>query len=140
MSTGNSKNRPGSAGSAQPPSGSGKPEAGAPPSAEDPKTGRVKFDDRGNAIWEWSVATGAFGREISTDRLKKLEDSGLSLADDAPTPLGLVQSNPLGVVKGYNPYDSGKLGTAPAPKKTDLRKLGDWLKLKKQAASNKDED
>ncbi len=169
MSTGNSKNRPGSAGSAQPASGSGtppggpgkppsgpgkppsgsgkppggpgKPEAGASPSAEENKTGRVKFDERGNAVWEWSVATGAFGREISTDRLKKLENSGLSLADDAPTPLGLVQSNPLGAVKGYNPYDSGKLGAAQAPKKaTDLRKLGDWLKLKKQAASNKDED
>jgi len=154
MSTGNSKNRPGSAGSAQPPSGSGrppsgpgkppsgpgKPEAGASPSAEEKKTGRVKFDERGNAVWEWSVATGAFGREISTDRLKKLESSELSLADDAPTPLGLVQSNPLGAVKGYNPYDSGKLGTTQAPKKTDLRKLGDWLKLKKQAESNKDEN
>jgi hypothetical protein len=168
MSTGNSKNRPAGAGSAQPPSGSGrppggtgtppggpgrppsgsgkppggpgKPEAGAAPSAEDKKTGRVKFDERGNAVWEWSVATGAFGREISTDRLKKLENSELSLADDAPTPLGLVQSNPLGAVKGYNPYDSGKLGSTQAPKKTDLRKLGDWLKLKKQAASNKDEN
>jgi hypothetical protein len=86
------------------------------------------------------VATGAFGREISTDRLKKLEDSALSLAEDAPTPLGLVQSNPQGIVKGYNPYDSGKLGATRTPKKTDLRKLGDWLKLKKQAANNKDED
>jgi hypothetical protein len=145
MSTGDSKNRPGSiqpAGAPGKPSGkpSGKPEREDAPSADAKKTGRVQFDDRGNAIWEWSVATGAFGREISTDRLKKLENSGLSLADDAPSPLGRVQSNPQGVVKGYNPYDSGKLGTAQAPKKTDLRKLGDWLKLKKQAANNKDED
>ena len=52
--------------------------------------------------------------------------------------LDLVQSNPLGTVKGYNPYDSGKLGkTREPPKKTDLRKLGDWLKLKKQAADNR---
>ncbi len=137
---GNSKNRPGGAAGAQPPSSPGRPEAAAPPSVDDKRTGRVKFDDRGNAVWEWSVATGAFGREISTDRLKKLESSELSLADDAPTPLGLVQSNPQGVVKGYNPYDSGKLGTPQAPKKTDLRKLGDWLKLKKQAANNKDEN
>jgi hypothetical protein len=140
MSTGNSKNRPGGPGNAQPPSGPGKPEAGAPPSADAKKTGRVQFDERGNAVWEWSVATGAFGREISTDRLKKLENNELSLADEAPTPLGRVQSNPQGVVKGYNPYDSGKLGTTQAPKKTDLKKLGDWLKLKKQAANNRDED
>ena len=113
--------------------------AGAPP-ADAKTTGRVKFDDRGNAIWEWSVATGAFGREITTDRLKKLENTGLSLAEDAPTPLGRVQSNPQGIVKGYNPYDSGKLGSTRTAKKTDLRKLGDWLKLKKQASSNKDDE
>jgi hypothetical protein len=138
MSTGDSKNRP-----AKPPAtgGSVKPGSAGNPSAEDKKSGRVKFDERGNAVWEWSVATGAFGREVSTDRLKKLENVTLSLADDAPTPFDPVQPNPLGTVKGYNPYDSGKLGkTREPPKKTDLRKLGDWLKLKKQAASNKDED
>ncbi len=141
MSTGNSKNRPGSA---QAPAGAdgGEPESqDVPAAADDKKSGRVKFDDRGNAVWEWSVATGAFGREVSTDRLKKLENHALSLAEDAPTPLEVVQPNPLGTVKGYNPYDSGKLGkTREAPKKTDLRKLGDWLKLKKQAADNKDDE
>ena len=71
----------------------------------------MKFDERGNAVWEWSVVTGAFGRGDFHRPPKKLESSELSLADDAPTPLGLVQSNPLGAVKGYNPYDSGKLGT-----------------------------
>jgi hypothetical protein len=138
MSTGDSKNRSGSAHAA---AGSGKPEPKNAAAPDDKKSGRVKFDDRGNAVWEWSVATGAFGREVSTDRLKKLESDALSLADEAPTPLDLVQSNPLGTVKGYNPYDSGKLGkTREAPKKTDLRKLGDWLKLKKQAADNKDDE
>jgi hypothetical protein len=97
----------------------------------------VQFDERGNAIWEWSVATGAFGREVSTERLQKLEVPGLSLAEDAPTPSQRVKANPMGAVKGYNPYDSGKLGKAPeVPKKKDLKKLSDWLKLKKQAANN----
>jgi hypothetical protein len=111
------------------------------PQLEGPKSGRVKFDARGNAIWEWAVATGAFGREVSTERLKKLENDALSLAEDAPTPVDHVKPNPLGMVKGYNPYDSGKLGkNQQTPRRTDLRKLSDWLKLKKQAASNKDED
>ena len=102
-------------------------------------TGRVKFDDRGNAVWEWSVATGAFGREVSTERLQKLEHPALSIADDAPTPLDTVRPNPLGTKKGYDPYDSGKLGKPPeAPRKKDLRRLGEFLKLKKQAAGNKD--
>jgi hypothetical protein len=102
-------------------------------------TGRVKFDDKGNAIWEWSIATGAFGREVSTERLQKLENPALSIADDAPTP-NTVRPNPLGTKKGYDPYDSGKLGKRPpAPGKKDLRRLSEFLKLKKQAA-NKDGD
>ena len=136
MSSGDTKKRPG-----------GGADNGSPrdPSADTARTtfaakkqsGRVQFDDRGNAIWEWAVSTGAFGREVSTERLKKLENPGLSLADDAPTPFDKVKPNPQGVVKGYNPYDSGKLGKPPeVPKKKDLKKLSDWLKLKKQAANN----
>ncbi len=111
------------------------------PGADAKSTGRVKFDDRGNAVWEWSIATGAFGHEVSTERLQKLEHPALSLADDAPTPLETVRANPLGTKKGYDPYDSGKLGKSPAPpRKKDLRRLSEFLKLKKQAAGNKDDE
>ncbi len=103
-------------------------------------TGRVKFDERGNAVWEWQLATGAFGAEVSTQRLQKLEHPALSIADDAPTPFETVRANPLGTKKGYDPYDSGKLGKKPPPAKKDLRKLSEWLKLKKQAEGNKDEE
>ena len=104
------------------------------------QSGRVKFDDRGNAVWEWSVATGSFGREVSTDRLKKLENPGLSLAEDAPTPLDHVKPNPHGTVKGYNPYDSGRLGKNEPPRKKDLKRLSEWLQLKKQAEKNQEDD
>jgi hypothetical protein len=117
------------------------PQADAKGKADANGTGRVKFDDRGNAIWEWSVATGAFGREVSTERMQRLEHPALSLADDAPTPFETVRANPLGTKKGYDPYDSGKLGKKPEPpRKKDLRRLGEFLKLKKQAANNKDEE
>jgi len=107
-------------------------------------TGRVRFDDRGNAVWEWQVTTGAFGVEVSTQRMQKLEHPALSIADDSPTPFETVRSNPLGTKKGYDPYDSGRLGKKPAPVKKDLRRLSEWLKLKKQAegakAGDKDAD
>ena len=108
--------------------------------AGDKSTGRVKFDERGNAVWEWQVTTGAFATEVSTQRLQKLEHPALSIADDAPTPFETVRSNPLGTKKGYDPYDSGKLGKKPPPAKKDLRRLSESLKLKKQAESNKDEE
>jgi hypothetical protein len=116
----------------------------AEPSSKDGKsgektTGRVKFDDRGNAVWEWQIATGAFGREVTTQRLQKLEHPALSIADEDTRP-NAVRVNPLGAKKGYDPYDSGKLGKKPEKQKTDLRKLGEWLKLKKQAEKNKEDE
>jgi hypothetical protein len=139
MSIGDSKKTPGgTAGTADSGAGAAKPSSVASaPSPPTKQTGRVKFDERGNAVWEWAVATGAFGREVSTERLQKLENPGLSLAEDAPTPSQRVKANPMGAVKGYNPYDSGKLGKPPeVRKKRDLRKLSEWLKLKKQAAES----
>ena len=106
----------------------------------DKSTGRVKFDERGNAVWEWQIETGAFGMEVSTQRLQKLEHPALSIADDAPTPFQTVRANPLGTKKGYDPYDSGRLAKKPPPPKKDLRRLSEWLKIKKQAAGNKDEE
>ena len=98
----------------------------------DKTTGRVKFDDRGNAVWEWQVQTGAFAEDVSTARLQKLEHPALSLADDAPSPVDTVKSNPLGTKKGYDPYDSGKLGKPPAPRKTDLRRLSEFPLVRRQ--------
>jgi hypothetical protein len=120
------------------------PPGTAEPSSKDAggekSTGRVKFDSRGNAVWEWQVATGAFGLEVSTQRLQKLENPALSIADDSPTPFETVRANPLGTKKGYDPYDSGRLGKKPPPAKKDLRRLSEWLKLKKQAEGNKDDE
>jgi hypothetical protein len=103
-------------------------------------SGRVKFDDRGNAVWEWAMATGAFGRDVSSSaRVRSIaEHPALSIVDDGPVPSETVKVNPLGVKNGYDPYESGKLVKDRGKGgKKDLRKLSEWLKLKKQAEDNK---
>jgi hypothetical protein len=106
-------------------------------------TGRVTFDDRGQAVWEWAVKAGRFETASTSSRLKKLTKVELSLIDDPPPADGKkVQANPLGTKKGYDPYDSGRLSRTGAKKtiKKDLRKLGEWITLKNKAAKSKIED
>ncbi|HVC00954.1 MAG TPA: hypothetical protein VND80_02010 [Steroidobacteraceae bacterium] len=116
--------------------------AGQPPEpapADALPSGRVHFDDRGNAVWEWSVATGKFGQEVSGERLRRLEHPALSIAEDAPAPAAAAKPNPAGPVRGYDPYDSGRLDKKTAPRrKKDLRRLSEWIALKNRAAQNKD--
>ena len=107
------------------------------------QTGRVTFDDRGQAVWEWSMATDRFETANTNTRLKKLTNVELSLIDDPlPADGKKVQHNPMGTKKGYNPYDSGRLSRTGKHKavKKDLRKLGEWINSKKNAEKNKDED
>ncbi len=112
------------------------PAAPAKPAPER-ASGRVKHDDRGNAIWEWADSTGKFSSEASTQRLKKLVNTTLSLVDDAPASLDVAKRNPSSAAKGYSPYDSGLLvKKKEPPRKTDLKKLSEWMILKRQVAKN----
>jgi hypothetical protein len=52
-----------------------------PPQGADRKKSDASLDARGNAAWEWSMSTGIFGRDVDSDRLKKLKHR-ISVAED----------------------------------------------------------
>lgn len=144
-----------------------KDESGAPPPG-DKRSGRVGFDERGNSVWEWQLETGVYSRDVNTQKLKKLELGDLSIAETAVNkrPPGIEQASMPGggfnpydnspqVGGGFNPYDNAHaLGRkfapqAPAPgkpappaqrKPVDLKKLEEWMRAKKLAEQNKDDE
>ena len=139
------------------------------PKPENKSSGRVAFDARGNPIWEWQLETGVYSRDVTTQKLRKLDLGELSLVEtgthkkpnvepEAPT---IRKAMPGG---GFNPYDtspkqdelsspydkaraaagSKQTGTAPkpAPARTpaDLRKLDEWVKMKRRLGEAKDDE
>jgi hypothetical protein len=125
-------------------------------------SGRPTFDSRGNAVWEWKTETGQYSVDVSTQRLKKLEAPELSLDETVRIKklggLGLQDGAMPG--GGFNPYERAtpankkaagpnapsvpqkKPASAQEPRKPvkDLKRLQEWMEMKKRLASQKDDD
>jgi len=99
--------------------------------------GRIAFDVRGNAVYEWNDDHLAVdGVEGERARRKALDHPGLSMADDEPKASAPIQNNSKGLRLGYNPYESGLLPRKAGAKKKDLRELSKWLELKKRVGNS----
>jgi len=130
--------------------------ADAPNPPSEKKSGRVTFDARGNAVWEWSMSTGIFGRDVDSERLKKLEAADLKIADDTPHKAKAFGTLPDKRGPGFDPYNThaqkpvasppkttggdpynnlssarGKAGDR-SEKPTDLRRLSEWIKRQRE--------
>ncbi len=127
--------------------------APADESQADKRSGRIAYDERGNSIWEWQLETGVYSRDISTQRLKKLDLNDLSIADTAiqrrpPDPGGFNpydnSSSTRGNVGKNDPYNGGNRAplkpAEPKRKPTDLKKLQEWMELRKRVEQNKRDD
>jgi hypothetical protein len=102
---------------------------------ESKQPGRIAFDDRGNAVYEWHEnRLSEDSEEAERARQKALDHPGLSMAEEEHRNNAPIQNNAKGLRLGYNPYESGLLPHKPAAKKRDLRKLSKWLEIKKRVA------
>jgi len=77
-------------------------------------SGRAALDSRGTTVWEWKTETGHFSRQVSTERVQKLEAPELTLEKTAivkqpelPDPKSNASS-----CGGFDPYDRGVPNTA----------------------------
>jgi|SoiMethySBSTD1v2_1073268.scaffolds.fasta_scaffold218133_1 hypothetical protein len=125
------------------------------------RSGRVAYDSRGNPIWEWQLETGVYSRDVSTQKLKKLDLGELSIAETAiqRRPAGLQEPPKRTADQGFNPYnnsgtkprdlssyDKARAAASKTPPKAstpartpeDMRKLDEWIRQKKNAKDNKD--
>ncbi|MGC3980800.1 MAG: hypothetical protein QM808_06025 [Steroidobacteraceae bacterium] len=88
-------------------------------------SGRIRFDARGNATYEWSDTLLSAQGELS------LEDATIELSL-AVTEAKQAASNPSPAV-GYNPYESGSIAQVQhSNKKPSLRELSKWIELKRR--------
>ncbi|MGC3979633.1 MAG: hypothetical protein QM808_00050 [Steroidobacteraceae bacterium] len=108
----------------------------APTRTQREAPGQVRFDDRGNAIYEWAEAkkpgqkSGYQGEEPSWERA--LLNPTLALVDDQPPTGSEAIRNFKGLRLGYNPYESGQLCGKRYAKKRDMNKLSEWIATKQR--------
>ena len=125
------------------------------PGDKPPKSGRAVFDSRGTASWEWQTEEdGKYSAEVSTQRLKKLEATELSLEENTRIKKLTLDRKPI----DFDPYDRGTVvnrGSAAgkaavkaeqveanAKRKPikDLKKYDEWLKMKRRLAEKPERD
>jgi hypothetical protein len=107
-----------------PPFNPANPPASVPPDKAPPApvpgkgSGRVQFDERGQAVWEWAVRTGMFDRNASTQRVRALTEGPVKL--ELQQTLGAFKRTPGGkqvaadkIAGGTNPYEAAKSKTPP---------------------------
>jgi hypothetical protein len=79
--------------------------AAASPGQPGTKTGKVVYDERGNAVWDWLKQTGRNAIESTTRMLRKLESPELKVEQTHEEELRIQPDNDQCTGGGYDPYN-----------------------------------
>ena len=97
--------------------------------------GKVAFDDRGNAVWQFAPHTLSDSEEDSSPP-RGLDHPGLAIVDEDPIEgTTLRTTNVKGSRVGYNPYNSGQLERKARRKARDMRELSRWIEIRRKLGS-----
>jgi hypothetical protein len=77
---------------------------------DDRPAGRVRHDERGQAVWDWAVASGEYAKLSATHALKKLEVSDLKLEETNRTPKLSLKEAGRDKGGGFDPYNQAGTG------------------------------
>jgi hypothetical protein len=78
-------------------------------------SGRVRHDERGNAVWDWLKDTGRNAIEATSRLLKKLEVPHLEVEDKKDEELRIQSDRDPG--GGYDPYNQATRPRTTPPRK-----------------------
>ena len=78
-------------------------------------SGRVRHDERGNAVWDWIKDTGRSAIDATSRLLKKLEVPHLEVEDTKDEDLRIQSDRDPG--GGYDPYNQSTKPGKPPPRK-----------------------
>jgi hypothetical protein len=98
------------------------------PPKPDPEapTGRIAFDDRGNAVWQWRTETGTFKSDIDTREVKALQEQTGAQLGEAPPPAPPPSHNPYSTADSFRPADKKRRTL------DDMRKLSEEIKRSRE--------
>jgi hypothetical protein len=94
------------------------------------RSGRVAFDERGCAVWEWRTDDDQFARDIDTKKLKTLQDDALEL-----TTTGEHTKPHAGIDPYNNKGDARGGGDTQREKRRsldDMRRLNEQIKSQRR--------